>query len=169
MSGSGLKYCLDANVLINAWNSYYSKDFCPEYWELLRRLGHAGQIFLPKHVNLEIIKTEDALADWLKGSGIPIYPPDSNVTEAVAAIFAKDARHMLLVDNTKGRSQADPWVIAHAICENACVVTKESKVTESDRKVRIPNVCESMGVRCINDFDMIRELGIRFSCVLLAP
>ncbi len=112
------------------------------------------------------MKTEDALADWLKGSGLPVYPPDGKVTEVVAAIFAKDPRHMLLVDNTKGRSQADPWVIAHAICEKACVVTKESKVTESDRKVRIPNVCESMGVRCINDFDMIRELGIRFSCVL---
>ena len=87
-------------------------------------------------------------------------------TEIVGTIFTADPRHALLVDNTKGRSLADPWVIAHAIAENACVVTKENKVTSSDKRVKIPNVCEKMGVRCITDFDMIRELGIRFSCAM---
>lgn len=166
MSQGDQKYCLDANVLINAWNQYYSKTICPGYWDVLRRLGHAGRIFLPEHVKEEIIRTDDTLANWLLGSGIPIYPVDGSVMEIVNAVFAADPRHALLVDNTKGRSLADPWVIAHAIAEKACVVTKENKVTSSDKKVKIPNVCEKMGVRCINDFDMIRELGIHFSCIM---
>lgn len=166
MSQQEQKYCLDANVLINAWNQYYSKTISSGYWEILGRLGHRGRIFLPEYVKAEIVRTDDTLADWLLGSGIPIYSIDSRVMEIVSAIYAADPRHALLVDNTKGRSLADPWVIAHAIAENACVVTKENKVTSSDKRVKIPNVCEKMGVRCINDFEMIRELGIRFSCAM---
>lgn len=166
MSQGDQKYCLDANVLINAWNSYYSKAICDGYWDVLRSLGLSGRIFLAELVKEEIIRTDDGLADWVKGSGIPIYPVDSRVTEIVGKIFAADPRHELLVDSTRGRSLADPWVIAHAMAERACVVTKENKVTASDKKVKIPNVCERMGVRCINDFDMIRELGIRFSCTM---
>jgi predicted nucleic acid-binding protein len=166
MNQQDQKYCLDANVLINAWNQYYSKTISSGYWEILSRLGHGGRIFLPEHVKEEIVRTDDTLADWLLGSSLPVYPVDSRATEIVGTIFTADPRHALLVDNTKGRSLADPWVIAHAIAENACVVTKENKVTSSDKRVKIPNVCEKMGVRCINDFDMIRELGIRFSCAM---
>lgn len=60
---------------------------------------------------------------------------------------------------------ADPWVIAHALKENAVVVTKEEKVTAiNSSKVKIPNVCENMGIRYINDFEFIEELGIKFQC-----
>ena len=73
--------------------------------------------------------------------------------------------HKFLVDNTKARSLADPWVIAHALAKNATVVTKEVKVTAvSSKKIKIPNVCENMNVRCINDFKMIDELNISFRC-----
>jgi len=48
---------------------------------------------------------------------------------------------------------------------NACVVTKESKVLSlNTNKVKIPNVCDNMGVRWINDFEFVRELGIKFTC-----
>jgi hypothetical protein len=42
MSQQEQKYCLDANVLINAWNQYYSKTISSGYWEILSRLGHGG-------------------------------------------------------------------------------------------------------------------------------
>ena len=75
--------------------------------------------------------------------------------------------HKNLVDNTKSRSLADPWVIAHAINEKATIVTKEEKVTApNSSKIKIPNVCDNMGARCINDFQFIQELGIRFNCEL---
>jgi predicted nucleic acid-binding protein len=134
------RYCLDANVLINAWNQYYNKDFCSDYWKELSRLGHADQIFLPEYVRDEIARSDDGLADWIKGSGIAVFPVDGTITEIVRRIFAHDARHRLLVDSTRQRSMADPWVIAHAIAEKAIVVTKENKETQSAAKVKIPNV-----------------------------
>lgn len=163
MSPSQPQYCLDANVLIQAWQKYYSPTLCPSYWDVLNQLGAAGRICLPAHVRDEITRTEDDLAAWVKTSSIPIQPITENIGRAVSSIYAADPTHMLLV--ARGRSQADPWVIASAMSLNACVVTKEELITEpTSKKIKIPNVCQNMGVRCINDFDFLREVSAVFSC-----
>lgn len=161
------KYCLDANVLIQAWQKYYSPNFCPDYWDLLKELGSTDKIYIPKVVFEEIIRTEDDLSAWLKGSKIQIHEIKEPVTECLKKIYAADPAHKLLVDNKRYRSLADPWVIAHALSDNSCVVTKEEKITASNTdKIRIPNVCENMGVRCINDFQFIEEMNIKFNCFI---
>jgi hypothetical protein len=158
-------YCLDANVLIQAWQKYYSPKLCPSYWDILNKLGSQGRVFIASEVAKEIKKGEDDLYAWLKDSKIVVRPITGSVTQNWQAILAKDPRHRLMVDNTKGRSLADPWVIAHAMTENAVVVTKEEKQTAANSdKVKIPNVCEAMNVRWINDFEMLQELGIKFTC-----
>jgi len=167
MSTPHQKYCLDANVLIQAWQKYYSPKFCPDYWSLLNDFGENKMIFLPQNVFEEIIRTEDDLATWLKNSKIPIFEVDGDVTNCLKRIYAANPIHQYLVDNTKQRSLADPWVIAHALKENACVVTKEEKVTvPKTTRIKIPNVCDNMGIRWINDFQFVEELNIQFSCFL---
>ncbi len=157
-------YCLDANVLIQAWQKYYSPELCPEYWDNLIELGKQGKIFIPNAVEDEIIRTEDDLSDWLKQSNIPIRQITEPVTSALQSIYRADPKHKFLVDNTKARSLADPWIVAHSIVEGATVVTKEEKVTQlNSKRIKIPNVCENMKVRWINDFEFLREVGIRFS------
>lgn len=161
------KYCLDANVLIQAWQKYYSPKICPGYWALLQDLGAKGHIFIPVMVFEEIEKGEDDLYTWLKDSKIPIARVSEPVTKCLNQIFASNETHKFLVDNTKNRSVADPWVIAHAISEKACVVTKEEKSKAiNNTKVKIPDVCQNMGVRCLNDFQLIEELNIKFTCAI---
>lgn len=164
MSFAKTKYCLDANILIKAWREYYSPKFCPDYWKILSSLGEQDIIFLPQLVYEEIVRTEDDLTAWLKQSKIPVRQITSSVTNCLQQIYQKDPLHKFLVDNTKQRSLADPWVIAHALNENCCVVTRENKETTHTKRIKIPNVCENMGVRWINDFDFIEELGIHFNC-----
>jgi predicted nucleic acid-binding protein len=160
-----IKYCLDSNVLIQAWQRYYSPAFCSEYWNVLKQLGKDQTIFISENVYEEIVRTEDELSNWLKLSKIPVNKIDSEVSEILKKIFDADPKHKFLVDNIKMRSLADPWVIAHAMRNNAVVVTKEEKVlSTTTNKIKIPNVCETMKVRCINDFQMIQELDIRFNC-----
>jgi hypothetical protein len=80
-------------------------------------------------------------------------------------IYANNPAHKRLVDSAKQRSLADPWVIAHALKECATLVTKEEIITATNTtKVKIPNVCDNMGVLCINDFQLVEELNIQFSC-----
>ncbi len=167
MSTKANKYCLDANVLIQAWQKYYNPKFCPDYWNILVKLGKNGMIFIPELVYEEIVRTEDDLSKWLKGSKIPINKISEPVTICLQKIYEADPTHKNLVDNTKARSLADPWVIAHALHENASVVTKEEKVTAlNSNRIKIPNVCDNMGIRWINDFQFIDELDIKFQCSL---
>ena len=157
-------YCLDANVLIQAWQKYYSPIICPGYWDVLNQLGVEGKIFVCQEVFDEIIKTEDDLSKWLKASDIPVKKATESVIEKLKDIYQIPV-HLKLVDNTKNRSLADPWVIAHAMDNNSVVVTKEEKVTQSNStKVKIPNVCDNMDVRWINDFEFVKELNFSFSC-----
>lgn len=159
------KYCLDANVLIQAWQKYYNPDFCPDYWKLLNELGTKDIIFIPEMAYNEIVRTEDDLSKWLKESKIPIKKINETVANNLKNIYSSNPSHKFLVDNTRNRSLADPWIIAHAITENAIVVTKEDKITSvSSKKIKIPNVCENMGINWINDFDLVKELNIQFSC-----
>ena len=165
MSTQLQKYCLDTNVLIQAWQKYYSPNICPSYWDVLNSLGIQKRIFIPKAVFEEITRTEDELSKWIKTSNISVHELNESVTNCLNIIFTANPSHRFLVDNIKQRSLADPWVIAHAMSERACVVTKEEKVTAiNSDKIKIPNVCENMKVRCINDYDFIGELNMRFIC-----
>jgi Domain of unknown function (DUF4411) len=171
MSTKAHIYCIDANVLIQSWQKYYSPDICPDYWDILDDLGKRGRIFIPEEVKNEIVvkdnpdKTEDDLSKWLKRSSIPIHKPTENVIACWQKILQADPTHKLLVDNIKGRSLADPWLISHAMNMNATVVTKENiESAMNSKRIKIPNVCQNMGVRCIDDFEFIKELGLKFSC-----
>jgi predicted nuclease of predicted toxin-antitoxin system len=160
-------YCIDANILIQAWQKYYSPDICPSYWEILNDLGQRGIIFIPESVYEEIKKGEDNLFLWLKNSKIPIRKIDESVTKCLKDIYKSNPDHKYLVSSNGKHSVADPWVIAHAINEKAIVVTKEIKdFIIKPTKIKIPHVCDNMKVKWIDDFDFINELNIKFSCTI---
>ena len=116
----------------------------------------------------EIIRTDDGLSQWLRKSDITVAGIDTNVTTFLKAVYAAHPSHKNLVDNTKKRSIADPWIVALAINENAIVVTKEEKITAiNTNKIKIPNVCDNMRIPWINDFQMIERLNIQFSCSIV--
>lgn len=158
-------YCIDANILIQAWQKYYSPEICPSYWEVLNNLGKRGAIFIPELVYEEIEKGEDNLFEWLKNSDIPIKKIDGEVANCLKKIYASNPNHKYLVSSNGIHSKADPWVIAHAMKENAIVVTKETKdYFKKQTKIKIPHVCDNMNVSWIDDFEFIRNLNIKFTC-----
>lgn len=160
-------YCLDTNFFIEGWNKYYSPNFCSSYWEIVERLGKRGMLFVPQEVKKEIDKVDDKLQDWFKGKNFLIRNIDVNVQNCLKRLYAKDKSHLNLANNIKGRSLADPWVVAHAMAEQAIVVTKEFSSSSPDpKKVKIPDVCKNMGVECIDDFEFIKRMNIQFTCSL---
>lgn len=158
-------YCIDANILIQAWQKYYSPEICPSYWDVLNELGRRGIIFIPELVYEEIKKGEDDLFEWLKKSDIPIKKIDGQVTHCLKQIYESNPKHKFLVSSNGIHSLADPWVIAHAIKEKAIVVTKETKdFFKKQTKIKIPHVCENMKVDWIDDFEFIKKMNIKFIC-----
>ena len=80
-------------------------------------------------------------------------------------MYSENPDHKYLANNTKGRSLADPWVIAHAMSEGATVVTKEYlSGSQNPQKIKIPDVCNNMKVDWIDDFEFIRQLNLLFEC-----
>jgi hypothetical protein len=133
----------------------------------LNELGKNGNIFVCEEIADEIHDTEDDLSAWLRSSSIPVRRTDGKVTGCWSRILGSHADHKYLVAEAKGRSLGDPWVIAHALDHGATVVTKEEFVPNyKPTKIKIPNVCDNMGIKWINDFKFIEALGIRFSCKL---
>ncbi len=167
-------YCLDANVLIQAWQKYYAPEICSDYWDILDQLGKDNIIFIPEEVRNEIVKNptkdaeEDGLSKWLRNSSIPVYKATERVIKSWQTILQHNDQHKLLVDSAKNRSLADPWVIAHALDRKATVVTKEIEITavKAKKPITIPNVCKNMNIRCIDDHLLAKELGLKFSCKL---
>ena len=54
MSVKADQYCLDANVLIEAWRKYYNPQSCPDYWNILIEIGKLGNIFIPELVTKKL-------------------------------------------------------------------------------------------------------------------
>ena len=152
------KYCLDTNIFIEPWKKFYSPQFTKGYWEILENLGKKGIIFSAIEVKKEIEKIDDNLMKWIKNKKF-FKNPDENVQKKMREILKKYPR---LTDHVKGRSIADPWVIAHAQCENAVVVTLEQKARKSDQ-VKIPDVCLGLGIECIDTYKFITRLKIEFT------
>ena len=150
------KYCLDTNVFIEPWKRYYSPQFTKGYWDLLKQCGTKGIIFATMEVKNEIKKIDDDLLQWVKTSEM-FRKPDESVQTFLRKIMGKYPK---LVDNVKGRSIADPWVIAHAQSESATVVTTEQK---APKKIKIPDVCETENIPCIDIHDFVKKIKIEFT------
>lgn len=155
-------YCLDTNILIEAWNKHYSMALCPDYWEILDGLAHDKKIFCTMEVKREIEKIDDGLYKWVRERPYFFRELTGKVFTNLQKINSNPANHRL-VDSSKFRSIADPWVIAHAMAENAVVVTREGFEANSAKRTKIPNVCQALGVPWIDEFQFINEVGIRFN------
>ena len=56
---------------------------------------------------------------------------------------------------------ADYWLVAHALAHQCTVVTHEVPA-ETTGKIKIPNACISLDLRCMNPYEMLRRERARF-------
>ena len=56
---------------------------------------------------------------------------------------------------------ADYYLVAHALAHKHTVVTHEVPAA-STKKIKIPNVCIGLGIKCMNPYEMLRHERARF-------
>jgi hypothetical protein len=56
---------------------------------------------------------------------------------------------------------ADGWLAAHALAKGYIVVTHEQFYSQARARIKIPNACQAFGVKCVDTFQMMRELEVR--------
>jgi hypothetical protein len=148
-----LEYSIDTSTLIAAWVERYPPDVFPPFWARMQALiaeGRAGSI---DEVREELLKKNDELRKWADDQDDLFHPLDQSIQTATMAILA-DARHQKLTDSVKGRSMADPFVIALAQVRGCCVVTEEKP---APRKIKIPDVCADLKIECIGILELMRR------------
>ena len=163
-------YLLDANTLIDAKDYYYPIERVPEFWDWLIFHGREGNIKIPIEIYREFYGQkgrEDELVVWAKR------------TEVKKALLLKESAEPDLVsriiyggylpnptDDEIKKMGNDPFLLSYALSdlENRCIVTTEiSKKSRKGAGAKIPDVCEKFHIRCINSFQIIRELDFKTS------
>ncbi len=153
-----MPYCVDTSGWLDGWQRHYPPDVFPTLWAKIDALIAAGEILSSEEVYFELERKSDDLHDWVKARKQMLVPLDEAIQIRAVTLLAEYPR---LVDTLRGRSKADPFVIATAMQRNAAVVTGEIISGNLDRP-RIPDVCQVKKIRCISFLQMIRELKLTF-------
>lgn len=159
-----MRYLLDANTYIQAKNQYYGMDICPAYWEWLDQQCDAGIVGSVNMIGRELKDGNDEFAQWAKDRSQHFIENDDQATQAE---FMNILQFVMAGDyNQKNRddflAKADPWIIAKAKTIGATVVTHEALLAPQTKKVKVPNICNQLGVPCIDTFSFLRKLKAKF-------
>ena len=158
-----MAYLLDADVFIRAKNLHYGLDFCPAFWEWLVDKNSAGQVFSIEKVGDEVKAVEDELSVWAEERGADFFlRPDATVFPALADVsqWATGQRYEPSAVNAF-LQVADYYLVAHARAVGHTVVTHEIP-SASTKKIKIPDACIGLGIKCMTPFEMLRRERARF-------
>lgn len=158
------RYCLDANVFIQAKNGPYGMDFHPSFWKWIDRQADAGILFSSKMVFEELSKGGDELAKWVKErrDSKLFLEPSAEAYRFMSQIADYINTHYPAHQAKRFLNGADPWIVAQSKAEGATVVTHERRAGEDSKVVKIPNICDQLKVDYIDPFKMLRLLKARF-------
>ena len=158
-----MAYLLDANTFIQAKNLHYGLDFCPAFWDWLIASNVAGRVFSIEKVGDEIDAGGDELAAWAaqRGSGL-FLKPDDQILPALGRISAWAMGQGYEPAAVSTFLQvADYYLVAQALAHGHVVVTHEVAST-SKKRIKVPDACIGLQVKCMNPFEMLRLERARF-------
>jgi hypothetical protein len=158
-----MPYLLDANVFIQAKNLHYGLDFCPAFWEWLVDQNAAGGVLSIEKVGDEIAAGADALATWASARGDQFFvKPDAAVIPALGTVstWATSQRYEPAAVSTF-LQVADYYLVAQALAHAHTVVTHEV-ASPSTKKIKIPDACIGLRVKCMTPYEMLRVERARF-------
>ena len=161
-----MAYFLDADVFIRAKNLHYGFDFCPAFWEWLIRQNKIGRLYSIERVGDELLAGTDELADWARERGESFFlPPHESLFPAMDEVssWATGQDYTQAAVSTFFQV-ADYYLVAQAYTGQHTVVTHEV-TSGSRRKIKIPDACIGLGIKCVTPFEMLRRERARFVLV----
>ena len=158
-----MAYLVDSDVFIQAKNLHYGLDFCPAFWDWLIARNADGGVFSIEKVGDELEAGADELAAWAAKRGPGFFlKPDATILPALRRVstWAAGQSYEAAAVNTF-LQQADYYLVAQALASGHTVVTHEIAST-STKKIKIPDACIGLGIKCMTPFEMLRRERARF-------
>lgn len=163
----GKRYILDANVFIEAHQSYYGFDICPGFWLALVRQHEAKRVCSIDKIKAELVPLDDHLRQWVN-TKVPETFFKGTADKRVSDVFAdmvkwvQNEKQFTAEAKAEFAKVADGWLVAFAKINGLIVVTHEEYAPDVKTKVPIPNLCIEFAVVYQNTFEMLRDLKEQF-------
>ena len=156
-------YLVDSNVFIQAKNLHYGFDFCPAFWDWLIEQSGTGNVASIEKVADKLQAGGDELSEWAAARGDGFFlPPDDTVLPALRTVsnWAGSVGYQPAAVATF-LQVADYWLVSHALAHGCIVVTHEIPA-DTTSKIKIPNACIGLGLRCMSPYEMLHRERARF-------
>ena len=149
-------YSLDLSALFAAFNERYPIENFPAFWCKIEELIKNDRLKIAEIAFDEALRDE-GVKKWCKENQLrPNFrwatndPIQRKVSE-ILKLFPK------LLDDRRGKSGDDPWVIALAMVSQNCIVVTEEKPTGSPLRPEIPDVCAHFNLQCIQLVELVQR------------
>ena len=156
-------YLLDTNILIRSKNEM-PMDIWLTFWARMQEMMAAGQVFSSVKVKDEFERGADELTSWMrnhapKGFYLSL---DEEVMEQYANAQAWVQSNPVYKDTAKldFANVADAYLVATAAAKGMTLVTYEISDPACKRRVKIPDVCNALGVPFCDLNAVLRDLGV---------
>lgn len=159
-------YLLDADVLIKAKDTYYAFDRVPEFWEWLIHMARQDNTKIPFEIYKDITNGNDILAAWVREkTNKEALVLDEEINRETVSYVLERGYAPDLDDVELEKIGSDPFLIGYAHAANdRCVVTMETSRPRAQRANRkIPDVCKTFGITCIDTFAFLKALNFSTS------
>ncbi len=157
-----MSYLLDANIFIQAKSLHYGFDFCPAFWDWLIEQNQKGTVFSIEKVKDEINAKEDELSQWANKLGDGFFLE----LDTAEAVFREVSQWVYNQSYANGAindflNVADYYLVCHALGHGLTIVTEEVS-HNSKKRVKIPDACTGLGIKCMLTHQMLRHERAKF-------
>ena len=160
------KYLIDTNIFIESSNRHYAVDICPGFWDFLDKISNLDNVKSITQVYDEFTPDIEELKNFrerLKSKGF--FLPIENITPksyiTTTTTLQKMGYSPSAIDDFSPK--ADYFLIALALQEQYTIVTQEARTQAlAKNRIKIPNVCERLGIECIDIVEFLRYERAKF-------
>lgn len=155
------RYLLDSNIFIESENFRYPHKFFKGVWDFYEHYIASKQFFSIDYVYKELNKGTDFVSCW------SVEHKSMFVESGAKGVSCFQEMEQILNNNQCKAKYiqeffsgiADPFIISYAKATNSTVVTNEVSTNNNFQgRVKIPDMCKEIGVRCISLTELIKEL-----------
>lgn len=152
-------FCLDTSSLVWATRRAYPKDVFPSFWEKVDSGIRKSTLISNKPVYNEINNVDDDLFKWAESQKDFFLEIDNETASEMPEIMKKCPN---LINPSKKKDEADPFLIATAKVHGAIVITQENPLGPKNPRINIPDACKIFNIESMNLLGMMRSLGWKF-------
>lgn len=158
-----MPYTFDTSALIHLfWPGNYDNEVVfGRLWASFNNIVEDEGIWSVREVYREIERGHGKLVKWAKEHKGIFLAPSEDERRFIRELFENPQyRQLVKIKSIKGGfPDADSFVIAQAKVKEYCVVTQEKWRKDAPR---IPNVCESYGIECVDLLGFMNREGWSF-------